>query len=57
MEIISTSTANAFSAAASSGIVDFVENVWPIVLALVILAIAFPVLKKLISVVKHAVGR
>lgn len=57
MQIIATSTASAFGAAASSGITGFVENVWPIVLTLVILAIGFPVIKKLISVIKHAVGK
>jgi len=57
MNIIPTAVANGFTASSSAGIQEFITGAWPITLALVVLSVSFPLLKKLISLIRHSVGK
>jgi hypothetical protein len=49
---VATST---FSSDLTAGVSSVIGNMWPILLVLVVLALAFPIIKKIIGVIKHAV--
>jgi len=52
MTIISTSTAGEFATSLGGKFQTFIDSVWPIILAVVLLSVGFIVSKKLIDLVK-----
>jgi len=56
MNIIPTAVANGFTASSSAGIQTFISNIWPILLVLIILTLGFPLIEKLVDIMRHSIG-
>lgn len=57
LELLPSVATSTFGTDLSAGVSSVIGNMWPILVILVVLAIAFPVIKRVISVIKHAIGR